>query len=71
MGFFGKTRKVNGLLALGFDAGGVCAARITRVPDNKPVVEMAAYFPCKHPLASDALDKMGRELHAAQYACSS
>ena len=70
MGFFGKTRKVNGLLALGFDAGGVCAARIARVPDNKPVVQMAAYFPCKHPLAPEALDKIGRELHAAQFTCS-
>ncbi len=71
MGFFGKTRKINGLLALSFDAGGVCAARVTRVPDNKPVVDMAAYFPCKQPLAPEALEKMGRELHASNYACSS
>ncbi len=71
MGFFGKTRKVNGLLALSFDAGGVCAARVTRVPDNKPVVDMAAYFPCKHPVTPEALEKMGRDLHASHYACSS
>ena len=71
MGFFGKTRKINGLLALGFDTAGVCAARITRAPESKPVVELAAYFPCKHPLAPEVLDKIGRDVHAAQYACSS
>lgn len=67
MGFFSKTRKVNGLMAIGFDAGGLCAARITRLPEAKPVVDTAAYFPCKHPLAPEALEKIGRELHLAQF----
>lgn len=70
MGFFGKKRKVNGLLAIGFEAGGLCAARVTRVTDAKPVVDLAAYFPCKHPLAPEALEKIGRELQAGQYHCS-
>lgn len=70
MGFFSKTRKINGLLAIGFDAGGLSAARVTRVPEGKPVVEMSVYFSCKLPLPPEALDKIGRELQAAQYACS-
>jgi len=70
MGFFRKTRKVSGLLAFGFDAGGVCAARISRVPDAKPVVELAAAFPCKQPVTPEALDKIGRELQSILYQCS-
>lgn len=70
MGFFGKTRKVNGLLAIGFDAAGLCAARVTRVSEGKPVVELAAWFPCKHPMPPEALDKIARELQAAQYKVS-
>lgn len=67
MGFFSKSRKVDGLLAIGFDAGGLSAARVSLVPEAKPVVEMASWFPCKHPLAPETLDKIARELHAAQY----
>jgi MSHA biogenesis protein MshI len=70
MGFFSKKKKTNGLLALGVDTDGVCAARITRVPDARPVVEQSAFFPGKHPLSPEALDKIGRELQAAQYQVS-
>lgn len=70
MGFFGKTRKVSGLLAIGFAADGMCAARITRVPDARPVVELSAFFPYKQPQSPDALEKVGRELQAAQYQCA-
>lgn len=71
MGFFSKTRKINGLLAIGFDAAGLCAARVSRVPEGKPVVDMAAFFPAKHPMQPDALEKIGRELQAAQFSVSS
>jgi MSHA biogenesis protein MshI len=67
MGFFNKTSKASGLLVIGFDTGGLYAARVTRVAQAKPVVELAAYYSCKLPLAPEALDKIGRELHAAQY----
>jgi MSHA biogenesis protein MshI len=70
MGFFGKTRKVSGLLAIGFDADGMCAARITRVPEGKPVVELSTFFPCKQPLAPEALEKIARELQAAHFQVS-
>lgn len=70
MGFFSKTRKTNGLLAFGFDAGGLSAARITRVPEAKPVVDMAVYFPSRQAITAEALEKVGRELQAAQYNCS-
>jgi MSHA biogenesis protein MshI len=67
MGFFSKTRKVSGLLVIGFDAAGITAARVTRVTDGLPVVELAAAYPAKLPPAPDALDKISRELQAAQY----
>lgn len=58
------------MLAFGFDGGGVCAARISRVPDAKPVVELAAAFPCKQPVTPEALEKIGREVQAILYQCS-
>jgi MSHA biogenesis protein MshI len=70
MGFFGKTKKLNGLLAFGFAADGVCTSRITRVTGGKPVVEHAAFTPAKQPLTPEALDKIAREAHAAQYHCA-
>ena len=70
MGFFGKTRKINGLLAIGFDADGMCAARVTRVPEDKPLVDTAAFFSIKHPTPPEVLDKLARDLHAAQFRCS-
>jgi MSHA biogenesis protein MshI len=70
MGFFSKTRKVNGLLAIGFDADGMCAARVTRVASGKPQVELAAFFAIKQPTPPEALDKIARDLHAAQYRCA-
>jgi MSHA biogenesis protein MshI len=70
MGFFSKTRKVHGLLAIGFDADGMCAARVTRVPEGKPVVETAAFFSLKQPTPPEVLDKLARDLHAAQYRCA-
>src|SRR4051812_38897392 len=70
MGFFGKTRKVSGLLSIGFVADRLCAARVTRVANAKPVVELAVFYSCKQPLAPEALDKIARELQAAQYQCA-
>lgn len=70
MGFFRKSRKVHGLLAIGFDADGLCAARVTRVPSAKPVVEFVAFYSCKQPAPPEVLDKLARDMHAAQYRVS-
>ena len=70
MGFFGKRRKVNGLLAIGFDADGMCAARVTRVGSGKPLVEAAAFYSVKQPTPPEVLDKLARELHAASFRVS-
>jgi len=67
MGFFSKTRKISGLLAIGFDADGMCAARVTRVPQARPVVDLAAWYAFKQPLAPEALEKIGRDLQAGNY----
>ena len=60
MGFFGKTKKLKGLLAFGFAADGVCTSRITRVTGSKPVVEQASFFAVKQPLTPEALEKIAR-----------
>lgn len=70
MGFFGKTKKLNGLLAFGFAADGVCTSRITRVTGSKPVVEQASFFAVKQPLTPEALEKIARDAQAAQYHCA-
>ncbi|MEJ7807871.1 MAG: agglutinin biogenesis protein MshI [Telluria sp.] len=70
MGFFGKTRKVNGLLAIGFDAEGMCAARVTRVASGKPYVEAAAFYLVRQPTPPEVLDKLARDLHAASFRVS-
>ncbi|MES2318329.1 MAG: agglutinin biogenesis protein MshI [Pseudomonadota bacterium] len=70
MGFFSKTRKASGLLAIGFDADGMSAARITRMPEAKPLVELAVFYSCKQPLAPEILEKIARDLQAAQYQCA-
>ena len=70
MGFFGKSRKVSGLLAIGFDADGMCAARVSRVPEGKPVVELALFYAFRQPLAPEALEKIARDLQASHYQCA-
>jgi MSHA biogenesis protein MshI len=70
MGFFSKTRKVNGLLAIGFDADGMCAARVTRVAAGKPLVNVAAFYAIKQPTPPEVLDKLARDLHAANWRIS-
>ncbi|MFL6657961.1 MAG: agglutinin biogenesis protein MshI [Massilia sp.] len=70
MGFFGKTRKLSGLLAFGFTPEGLCAARVSRVPNAKPQVDTAQFFPSKEPLSADTLEKAARELQAAHYQCA-
>ena len=67
MGFFRKTKKTNGLLAMGFDADGMCAARVSRAAQGKPVVALSACYAFKQPLAPEALEKIARELQSAQY----
>jgi MSHA biogenesis protein MshI len=69
MGFFSKKSKVNGLLVIGFDADGMCAARVSRGASGKPVVELAAFFSVKQPPPPEVLDKLARDLHAAQFRC--
>ena len=58
------------MLAIGFDADGICAARVTRVPEAKPVVALSVFFSCKQPLAPEVLEKIGRDLQASQYQVS-
>lgn len=66
MGFFSKKSNDGALLAFAFDSGGVCAARVTRIPDGKPVVEVAAYFSLKTAVAPELLEKFGKDLRAQQ-----
>ncbi len=68
MRFFRKAKKKEGWLAFALLADGVVGARMTRVPEAKPVVNVATYFPGRS--KTEQLEKAGRELHAANYDCT-
>jgi MSHA biogenesis protein MshI len=63
MRFFRKAKKSEGWLAIALQADGIAAARMSRVPDAKPMVNVASFFPGR--AKPDALERIGRDLHAA------
>jgi MSHA biogenesis protein MshI len=65
MRFFKKAKKNDGWLAFAFTSDGIAAASVRRVPAGRPAVELSNFYP----RGTDALEKMGRELHAARYQC--
>lgn len=68
MRFFKKAKKKEGWLAINLQADGIAAARFKHVPDAKPLVKMAMFFPGQ--VRAETLEKVGRELHAASYQCT-
>jgi MSHA biogenesis protein MshI len=68
MRFFKKAKNREGWLAITLQADGIAAARMTRVPDAKPVVKMAQFFAGQ--TRAEALERVGRELHADNYQCT-
>ncbi len=70
MGFFTKTKKNPGWMAIGLQADGVCVAHVTYPPASKPVVERVAFYPADAFSAVQAVEKLSKELHAHHYQCT-
>ena len=68
MRFFRKAKKTDGWLTLAPLADGFAAAYVKRHAGARPSVELCAFFPGQHD--SESLDRIGKELRAAQYRCS-
>lgn len=70
MGFFSKPKKTEGWLTIAIQGDGLCAAHVKRPVAGKPQVQMAQFFSIdKRPLP-EVLEKIGKELHANNYNCS-
>jgi len=70
MGFFSKPKKTDGWLAFALHGDGISAAHVKRAAGGKPQVRLAQFFSTdKRPLA-EVLEKIGKELHANSFNCS-
>lgn len=70
MRLFGKAEKKNGWLAIGLTAEGVQAAAIERRADGVPRVLLAASYPGQADQAGVSLARLGKELQADRYRCT-
>lgn len=68
MRFFKRAKKNEVWLTIAFLGDGIAAASMKRVPSGKPAVQLAAFFPGA--CGPEALEKMGKELHANTYHCT-
>jgi MSHA biogenesis protein MshI len=68
MRFFKKAKKKDGCLTLALLPGGIAAARVQRAPDAKPLVKVGSFFP--GPATAEALEKVGKDMHSANYQCT-
>jgi MSHA biogenesis protein MshI len=68
MRFFRKAKKTEAWLAMVLQRDGVSAASVARPADGKPAVTVATFFPGAP--GAEALEKAGRELHSADYRCT-
>lgn len=71
MGLFARAKKHDGWLATAFGSDGVSAAIVARVADGKPVVKGVAFQPAQRPAGAEVLEKIGKELQAASWRCTS
>ncbi|NGZ84602.1 agglutinin biogenesis protein MshI [Duganella aceris] len=71
MGLFGKAGKSEGWLAIAMVADGVQAAVVQRRPGALPLVRLAVSYPGGAEQNGASLAKLGRELHADRYRCTS
>jgi MSHA biogenesis protein MshI len=67
MRFFRKAKKHAAWLAMVLQRDGIAAASVRR-GEGKPAVTLANFFPGQ--AGPDALEKAGKELHAADYRCT-
>jgi MSHA biogenesis protein MshI len=68
MRFFRKAKKTEAWLAMVLQRDGIAAASVRRPAEGKPAVTLASFFSGAPGLES--LEKAGRELHSANYRCT-
>lgn len=71
MGFWGKTKKSDGWLAVALYSDGVLAAVIQRQRDAKPAVKVALFYPGKKEQMPGIVARMHKDMQSGQYRCSS
>lgn len=67
MRFFKKAKKTGAWLSFALLGDGIAAASVRRVPEGKPVVDICVFYQGE---AGVELEKMGRELRASSYHCT-
>lgn len=68
MRFFRRAKKREGWLAISLLRDGIAAVSMQTAPDIRPQVRQAVFYPGK--VGPELLEKLGRELHAHAYRCS-
>lgn len=71
MGFWGKAKKKDGWLAIALMGDGVLAVAVQRRRAAKPAVLAAQFCPGAREQAGPILARLHKEMHTAQYHCSS
>lgn len=69
MGFFSKARKSDGWLTISLQGDGVYAASVQRAREGKAIVRLAAFFPGAASPSVEALERVGKEVHAGNFRC--
>lgn len=69
MGIFSRTRKTDGWLTIAFRSDGICVASVKRVRDAKASVELCAFYPVAPSHSPEQLERIGKELRAANHHC--
>lgn len=67
MGFLKRSKKKDGWLTVSFHRDGICAGRVQRVRDAKAVVELSSFYPSNASLSSESLEKVSKDLKAANF----
>jgi MSHA biogenesis protein MshI len=70
MSFFAKNKKAPGWMAICLMGDGIYAARVTRAPSARPLVELHAFYFAEMNSVEAALEKLSKELHANRYQCT-
>jgi MSHA biogenesis protein MshI len=70
MGLFPKNKKLPGWMAISSQEDGTCAAHVTRASVGLAVVETMAFYSSDASTEEGALDKLGKELQANRYQCT-
>ncbi len=68
MRFFRKPKKKSGWLTVAMHDDGIAAVSVKRLPEGKPVLRFARFFPGKP--GPEQLEKVARELNGAAFRCT-